>query len=127
MGKHKSKEKWIELFKKYESKNWNWEEYYKKEVSFAQWTSNTKGSRKNISYKKRNARMRFRSKYKQWKILHNSFMNKSIETRGRKPKRNLDEIISNLTEQEKEDIVRRYLEITKEKDKKKEANKFKLK
>jgi len=52
-------------------------------------------------------------------------MNKSIETRGRKPKRNLDEIISNLTEQEKEDIVRRYLEITKEKDKKKEANKFK--
>ena len=39
MGRHTSKEKWIKLFKEYESGNWNWEEYYKNNIVFATWES----------------------------------------------------------------------------------------
>ena len=120
MGKHKSKEKWIKLFNHYESDDLEWDKYYKNEVVFANWQSKAKVIKRNPSYKKRAARSRFRKKYKEWKILDNKFMNKTIETRGRKPKGNSNEEIPNLTEQEKDDIVRRYFEIIKEKNKKKE-------
>lgn len=51
-------------------------------------------------------------------------MEKAIETRGAKKKYDIEEVISNLTEKEKHDMLKRYLEITKKKDKKKEALRY---
>jgi cytochrome c553 len=51
-------------------------------------------------------------------------MEKKNETRGRKKKYDINEVVSNLTDEELRDIAKRYLEIKQKKDKKKEANSF---
>ena len=124
MSKHKTKEKWIQLFKKYESDKWNWEKYYKNEVSFSTKKSKAKGKWSKYNYKLNEARKRFRKKYRQWKLLDNLFMAKKNENRCRKKKYDIDEVVSNLADKELRDIAKRYLEIKKKKDKKKEANSF---
>ena len=108
MGRHTSKEKWIKLFKEYESGNWNWDEYYKNNIVFATWESKAIYRPGNLTNKKRSARSRFIIKYKQWKKLDNRFMeNKKV---SKTKKKSIDEIVSNMTDQEKDEFIKMQLE-----------------
>lgn len=118
---HKTRKEWIYWFKKYERRAWDWSEYLE--------TLQIKGvGHQPVERLITGAKQRFKSKYKLWKLDDNSFMKNKVETRGRKPKRDIDGFIRNLTREQLEDIARVHLEDQEEKEnseKKRQASKYK--
>lgn len=107
MGKHKTKEEWLYWFKKYKSKNFSWDEYFK-----TQKIKNSKDSRRNF----RNKLFRY-NKYGEYTLI--SMSGKNATGRKKLPK------VPDFDKWSKEDlakVARRYFEITKEKPKR-EKNK----
>ncbi len=114
MSKHLKPNEWKYWFKKYEKQLGNnnfWISYL----------TETKRSTLKNSYSAKNI---FRYKYNSWKVLGDNLFMKTKETRGRKPKyfkdkknstNKIEEIISNLTREQLEEIAKRYHEINKNK------------
>jgi len=111
MGKHKSKKEWIKLFRKYESDEWNWEEYFKNWVTFATWESKARlHKNRTLKSKQRMAKYNFRKKYKNWKLLDNMFMAKKKETRGRKKNKDKNDKLKGLNEKQIRELAKLNIE-----------------
>ena len=108
MKKHKTKEEWIKLFKKYESNSWDWNLLFiTLNASDKESTCRIK-SRRGRSYKEKQMTHRFLRKYNDWKISDNSFMNKKPRKRH-KTNKEINDFIENLTDKEKEIIIREHI------------------
>ena len=84
MAKNKTREEWIELFNKYEIDFIIPKEYFEtlhfsKNISKAKRRSN-----RNTNFKIQQSKVRFRNKYKLWKIMDNAFMINSKQGRYKK-------------------------------------------
>ena len=106
MAKHKTREEWIELFKEYEETHEIPVRYFES-IAMSNKISYAK-RRPTINQKMKHARFRFKEKYKLWKILDNKFMSKK-ENRGRKPKRDIDGFVRNLTREQLEEIAKVHI------------------
>ena len=110
MGRHKTKEEWIYWFKKYESGNFRWEEFYK--------TCSIKIQNRESCD---NVRKWFRRKLREYnkgnEFIIISMTGKSKGSKKGRPKKQKEITWDDFTREELIEIAKRYKEITKDKNK----------
>ncbi len=110
MAKHKTKEEWIALFKRYE-KTHKIPKTYFEDMDFKE-CQESKAKHAYVrtsNYKIGQGRQRFFIKYKKWKILDNMFMSKKQEIKRKIPKRDIDGFVKKLTREQLEEIARKHI------------------
>ncbi len=118
MAKHKTKKEWIKLFIKYEKDSCIPKEFLSK-VNFKDGSNAKAKSQRTENFKLASAKRRFLKTYKIWKLLDNKFMAIKKETRGAKPKRDIEGFVDKLTKEELKEIARVHIrQNEKTKDKK---------
>lgn len=110
MGKHRTKQEWISLFKEYEITG-SIPPVYFEGVKIYKEVSTAKHKRHRTLIRRiKQASDRFKYKYNEWKMLDNIFMENKSEKRGRKPKRDIEGFVRGLSREQLEELARIHIE-----------------
>ena len=125
MKKHKTKEEWIHLFNEYENGCLDWSKFHDS-VNRTKYVSQAKLSKnRNDNKWRKNNMQRFIKKYKSWKILDNDFMNKTNKRPKKRDDSDIPSIIDDLNDEQKKEILERWIKEQRDKKNKKYMSSFK--